>query len=471
MSGGSSAVPTAYNPANQPGADQTFTSGLNALSGYGSNLAGSAIPQYSAINNAVQNNPYYNAAQGASNLASYLGQSAVGPSQLQGAAALQNTGNQAGAATGQIYNQNAIGTGGQILNQATGQANQIANSGYINTAQGILNNGLNQAGQVQNNGTTDASILNLIGDLGQSNAIGGSNYLGQAQNLLGQSIGAGDAILNTAFDPQQTLYNQQYQQNLDQTNAINAMNGVNGPYAAGVSDLANLNFNTNWQNQQLGREATGINAFDSALAGGVSDYSGLVGAATGAQSNLQNAGFGNYNSTLGANTSAANSDISTGVSGYGGVLGSGSGTYGNLINTGTGAYSGLTGAETSALSQLGGLQTQSYDASANLGNTGLNTINTAGALPSSTYLGQQNADLSALNSLVSGTNNANSLTQQSIGDAGNYLGIGQNATTVNQAAQEQQYQQTAGLFSSLTNLLGLGAGANSSSILQLAGLV
>ena len=63
--------------------------------------------------------------------------------------------------------------------------------------------------------------------------------------------------LATGFDPQNQLYAQQYQQNQDQTNVANAQNGVaNTPYGAGIAAQSNQNDDTNWQNQQLQRQAT-----------------------------------------------------------------------------------------------------------------------------------------------------------------------------------------------------------------------
>jgi hypothetical protein len=84
----------------------------------------------------------------------------------------------------------------------------------------------------------------------------GSNLTTSAQqplNYQGQALAAG-------FDPQNQLYAQQYQQNQDQTNANLANSGVaNTPYGAGLANQSGQNFNINWQNQQLGREAQAAN--------------------------------------------------------------------------------------------------------------------------------------------------------------------------------------------------------------------
>jgi hypothetical protein len=89
------------------------------------------------------------------------------------------------------------------------------------------------------------------------------------QNLLNQGSQLGNfgiQTLNTAFDPQQGLYNRQSVNNLNTQNAINAMSGVSGtPYGAGVTGQGQQNFNTNWLNQLLGRQATGLQAGGNAL--------------------------------------------------------------------------------------------------------------------------------------------------------------------------------------------------------------
>jgi hypothetical protein len=86
-------------------------------------------------------------------------------------------------------------------------------------------------------------------------AIGNANQLSAAGNQLYQS----------AFDPQTDLYQQQQQQLANQTNAYNANNGIaSSPYGASVAANAQGNFQNQWQNQQLGREAQGVQAMSGA---------------------------------------------------------------------------------------------------------------------------------------------------------------------------------------------------------------
>lgn len=77
-----------------------------------------------------------------------------------------------------------------------------------------------------------------------------------------QGLGTANAgyvpqALAAGFDPMNANYNRLFQQNQDQTNAVNAMSGVsNSPYGAGVANESNINFNSNWLDKLLGREQT-----------------------------------------------------------------------------------------------------------------------------------------------------------------------------------------------------------------------
>lgn len=83
----------------------------------------------------------------------------------------------------------------------------------------------------------------------------GGNLAGWGQSILPYS----QPLMQSAFDPQQQLYNYMQNQNLQQANVENAMAGVAAtPYGAGVADQSNQLFNINWQNQQLARQLQGI---------------------------------------------------------------------------------------------------------------------------------------------------------------------------------------------------------------------
>lgn len=107
---------------------------------------------------------------------------------------------------------------------------------------------------------------------------------GAANNLFGASsavLPEVQNILNTGFDPQNALYNRTQQQVLDQSNAINSMNGIAGtPYGAGVTGGTMSNFNIDWQNNQLSRQLQALQGAGSAVSTGAS--------AAGAGANLAN---------------------------------------------------------------------------------------------------------------------------------------------------------------------------------------
>jgi hypothetical protein len=98
---------------------------------------------------------------------------------------------------------------------------------------------------------------------------GANNIFGGAQQLQG---GAG-AVLNTAFDPQQALYQRYLQQLQQQSQANYAQSGVgSSPYAAGLMDQNLQNFNTTWQAQQLANQVAGLNAATGAQGAATSMY-------------------------------------------------------------------------------------------------------------------------------------------------------------------------------------------------------
>lgn len=373
MSGPSSPAPTPYQPSNQAGADQGFQQSANTLATNAAALQGQVNPAYANVTNAVTNNPYYQTTQNYAGLTSGIAGNAVAPSQFGAAQSANQYGGLASSIGGQIAGQNAAGAAPGVYNQGMGQAGQVANSGYMDIARA----------------------------------------------LLGSEFTAGNKVLQTAFDPQQTLYNQQYQQMLDQQNAINSMNGVaTSPYGAGLAGQAAQNFNTSWQNQQLSRQLEGLSGFTNALQGG--------------------------------------------VSGYGGVMGAGSNAYNALASGAVNNYAGLTGAEANALASLGQTANSSYNMGSNLNKEGLQTLSTAGQVQNAAYMQQQQAVLAALAAQIQGSNAANQGTQQATDAYGNYLNIGQQATVGAQNAWQMQNQDSqsaiGGIFGGLGQIAGMGTG-------------
>ena len=178
------------------------------------------------------------------------------------------------------------------------------------------------------------------------------------QNLGNQNAGYSAQALQTGFDPQNALYNTDYQQTTDQQNAINAQNGVAGtPYAAGVTGLVGNNFNLNWLNQALGRQQTAAGTASTLSNTANTDYTGA--------SNLGQAGINTQASasalpatTYGTNLSnelAALSGQNTVTSGATGVDNSTIQSLLSYLGYGTSAGTAAANAQSNALSGIGSL--------------------------------------------------------------------------------------------------------------------
>lgn len=148
--------------------------------------------------------------------------------------------------------QNSAYSGTQSLGQYTPQTQGI----YYNQA----NNPYAAAAQA---GAGQAGALGV--QQGQQNIASAGQFAG-VPSQLSPAIAQ---TLQTAYDPQQALYNQYSQQSQDQTNAGLAQRGLQySPYGAGVAATAGQQFDTNWLQTQLGREQTGANTIASLLGAG-----------------------------------------------------------------------------------------------------------------------------------------------------------------------------------------------------------
>jgi hypothetical protein len=148
-------------------------------------------------------------------------------------------------------------------------------------------------------------------------------------NEANRGFGAANRELNTAFDPQNALYNRTLQQTQDQTLAGLSATGVgNSPYAAGVLGQTLGNFNIDWRNNQLAREQSGLQSYGQYLGQGGNAYtaSGNLGnAAAGAYTTGSALPYSTYvgmqNAGLGALTQGSNlnSSASSAAQGYLGI--------------------------------------------------------------------------------------------------------------------------------------------------------
>lgn len=178
---------------------------------------------------------------------------------------------------------NIYGPSGGQLGAANDQYSQLQGQ-QVNAAQSVAG----VPGQVQSitSGiTSNPYAAGAQTGANSAGAYGTGSVVPNAQAGAGSLQGAGQAAagyvpqaLAQGFDPQNALYNRGYQQNQDQTNAINAMSGVsNSPYGAGVAAQSGQNFNLGWDQQQLANQATAAGTANS-LTGAAN--TGLTGANT-----------------------------------------------------------------------------------------------------------------------------------------------------------------------------------------------
>ena len=192
---------------------------------------------------------------------------------------LPNTGNAAGqffSRTGALENQfNPLYAG------LTGPAQQAGMNLYNNPYAGGLQAGAGTAGN-----------MGMAAALGQYG-------LGQDISQAGLGLyGPAGQVLNTAFDPQQALYNRTLQQLQDQMRTGQAARGINmTPYGAGLENQGLSNFNIDWQNQQLQRQLQGLSGAGSAIGQGsqVAGYgAGLTAQAPGQYLSAAGMPYGTY---------------------------------------------------------------------------------------------------------------------------------------------------------------------------------
>ena len=228
---------------------------------------------------------------------------------------------------------NMGGAAGSAYSGIGGLSNFNTYAPNIGSVQGITSNLVNNpyAGGYQ-------AGANTAGGLGETQALGqygvGQSLTNLGTNVLPQYAGA---VMNTAFDPQQALYNRTFGQVSDQSNAALAQAGVGTtPYGAGIQGQNLANFNIDWQNQQLNRQTQGLGAASSALGqGGQLAQAGQGLSAAAPNQYLQSAGipYGTYGSigsnqigalnTLGQFGQSASNLPQTQIQDYLGYLGQG----------------------------------------------------------------------------------------------------------------------------------------------------
>ena len=180
---------------------------------------------------------------------------------------------------------------------------------------------------------------------GYGNQVAGHGYesLPAAYQAMNADYGMAGQIYNTAFDPQQALYNRTQQQVSDQTNAQLAARGIEmGGVGVGIAGQSANNFNIDWQNQQLARQAQGGQAAQGLYSAGLGglDQALSTGASTmTAAGNMQNQAGNLYNEgnqaylsglgTAGQLTNSASNTLGNGVN----ALNAGAEGLGNMYRT------------------------------------------------------------------------------------------------------------------------------------------
>jgi len=444
--------PPAWQAPNMTGAANSALSGIGGLGQYNTYN----IPQYSGITQAAINDPNAAQYQGAANFASNLGMNT----------ALAN-----------------YGTGGNIQNIGQGQVGTGQGLG------GLANVAANPGGSVFPMAGAAGNMANSIYNMGSNlapvagGAFGaapwfmnqGNAAAAQAQPLFnqsGQAFGAGASILPymnpvlaSGFDPQNALYNRTAQQVQDQTRAAEAARGVaTTPYGAGVEGQTMSNFNIDWQNQQLARQAQAAGAASGILGAGMGAF-GTGGQLAGQGGNLMNTAGGLYGQGVGAlNTGANIMNTAGGLQNMGlsglntaaGITGQGVSdiaTGANIYGTGSGIQNAGV-ANMMAGAGLMGAQPGAFLA--------------AGGMPYAASQGVSGNQLALLSGLGAFGNQAATLPGQQISDYMNYLNMGNQANQVqnnlyaNQIAQakavsDQQQAMAKGIGGGLAQI-GQGLG-------------
>ena len=443
-----------YQPTGQGAADQQLQGMFNNYS----NPYGAASGYNSSYLTNTQTNPYASGYQGAAGQAGAqaggLGAQQIGSAQsgmtdlsgLQGAiqgnpylAQLFAGAQQGGAAQGQV-GQNSLNASYALPGQAQGALGGLQGlaSSYANPLQGY-------AGM---------SAQQLPG-LAQSAIQGIQPYAQQSANTLMQG---GNQVLQSSMDPQNALYAQQFQQNQDQTRAGLAARGLDtSGTGAGIENQSDQNFNTNWQNQQLARQQSGLSSYQSAVGQGLGGLTSganttynlpasALGQGLGALNTSANTGYGlqsgaagQYLSGLQSAYGAADALGNSGASSIMAGAAAPSNAYNNNVNTYLNQMTGIAGAQ------------NSY---AGLGATGLNNTLSSGQLPYATstgILGDQNTGISNyLGNATSGQNMNNQMMSQLL----SYLGYGGTQAGGLTSAQDSAFTQNQTGVNNIGSALG-----------------
>ena len=196
--------------------------------------------------------------------------------------------------------------------QPTGQPQ--ADQNFQQIIQQLMQSGLGQArtaGPGVNAGYAATQPGGQFGNLASLFQQFGNQLTGQAgtaQANQGALDAAGNQLFQTSLDPQNALRGQLQQQVTDASRAGTSARGIGmSGEAAGIENQDVNNFLMNWQNQQLGRQAQGLQGMSGAFNAGA-NQAGQIGQDLTGGSGLMNTGallpFQFANAFSGANQGA-----------------------------------------------------------------------------------------------------------------------------------------------------------------------
>lgn len=499
-----------YQPKYLQQADQQFsnmsqgyTNPYTAISGYNTDYL-----------NRSQNNPYLQNYENVTNNAA-AGYGQLGGAQSQFGNAFANYGvtglsqanammgnlNALGAPTQQMVN--SAQTGGGYLQQqglnSLGYANQLP--GMAQNALGGLQ-GLAQgyAGNVQ--GYAD-NVSGSLPGLAQGYADPLSSYArnlastlpGYAQSTtqsllptaMAQNQGltqGANAVMQSAFDPQNAQYAKDFMQNREQTRASLASRGLNqSATGAGIENESNLAFNTNWRNQQLGRQQSGLQSYAGALGQGLggltsaagatyAPYSNAITSGLGALDTAANTGYGMQSGALGQSMNAQNMAANTGYGMQSGAadqyLQGMTGAYQNAdalgrsgaqsyMSGGAAGYNALSGSMNNYAGLLGNLG-QAGNTYGSMTSNGLNMVGQgvgnyylSGQLPYSTYQGVLNDQYGGMGNYMGLAGQGQTFDNEQMNQLLNYMNVGTGASNAANYGSSNAFNQNQ------TNMKNIGS--------------
>lgn len=183
---------------------------------------------------------------------------------------------------------------------------------------------------------------NLINNPYANTYQAGANSAGAAAGTLGNQALANSGtlsnyasdVMNLGLDPQNALYNQQYYNTAQQTDADLSARGLNNSAAgAGIASNNLNNFNIDWENNQLSRAESGLSAGSSAY--GEAENLGESGV-----SDINNSGLLPYNASETVYTNIGNA-----LNNYANFLSQGQNYNNSIANTEDGLYNSQINAD------------------------------------------------------------------------------------------------------------------------------